>query len=772
MDERDLLAARTFKHFQQAHKQQRFGNVTESSYLTAVLYILGAHCVDWVAIVWLQEQLRSADRYQNLPMSAKATLLMDKCGLSPNDNARALLTSPFFTSLSNMIAPMIPHGYDDKLYLFDSLFYQIGKSFSHVGQRHTEIIAALANGLNRGRPLFDLFPYSGEAFVAYELLSGPNDNHLTGAPLPEHHLVSLRLILRQIVPETAGGKFNPQEDTFGLIDSYFRDNPSPLDALRTCFHDRWVGHRALVILDSATQSKNRGLLAEMKDCLIDDDLLEAVIDFTSYKTDGSPLNLTAWVLNREKHAPNETICISIRPLLEDIKDVSTLQATWFATAVCELWASPNAFRLKPDLSNRMGPLKGLYHKLFDGGYDNVRGICEVISSDEALRGNVHAKKHVHHARFSSFSILDTRPLVNLILKREKSPLCLYIIGDNGAGKSQLLSAMIGSLNDWEISTFGIAFGASDRFPLSRQNKENSRFKYLGARTSAGFSANRVERELVKSLLDLFSDADKRNVFYRALEKLKFHHQLYLMPEGVADEVLRIPENTHRVIALSGLLGNKKKPRGRMELALLREDGQRIVRFKNLSSGEQQIIVLLAKAVSAAKRGAVLLVDEPEISLHTRWQQLLPKLFSDIARQISCAFVTATHSPTLIANATDSLSHCFLAKSQELTLLSRDQCHSVETILLDGFETYTPHNREIAERCAALVAKAIRAINQSQQPDFSVQEALLGELSALLEVMQESGDKQNPRFQQDVLLIERAQDAINETFVLAREEFQA
>ncbi len=55
-----------------------------------------------------------------------------------------------------------------------------------------------------------------------------------------------------------------------------------------------------------------------------------------------------------------------------------------------------------------------------------------------------------------------------------------------------------------------------------------------------------------------------------------------------------------------------------------------------------------------------------------------------------------------------------AKLKEIPV---DERHSVETLLMDGFGTYTPHNREVHERCAKVVASIISAANT---PDVAVQ----------------------------------------------------
>lgn len=70
-------------------------------------------------------------------------------------------------------------------------------------------------------------------------------------------------------------------------------------------------------------------------------------------------------------------------------------------------------------------------------------------------------------------------------------------------------------------------------------------------------------------------------------------------------------------------------------------------FKDLSSGEQQEIVLQYDQFFGTKPGGLLLVDEPEISLHVDWQR---RYLDDLeaaaeARGFYC--LVATHSPTIL-----------------------------------------------------------------------------------------------------------------------------
>ncbi|MFD5118955.1 AAA family ATPase [Streptomyces sp. NPDC058385] len=67
----------------------------------------------------------------------------------------------------------------------------------------------------------------------------------------------------------------------------------------------------------------------------------------------------------------------------------------------------------------------------------------------------------------------------------------------------------------------------------------------------------------------------------------------------------------------------------------------------LSSGEQHELVLLYDLLFSVPAGALVLIDEPEISLHVNWQ----KRFLDDIRRVSqisgFRFIVATHSPQII-----------------------------------------------------------------------------------------------------------------------------
>ena len=79
-----------------------------------------------------------------------------------------------------------------------------------------------------------------------------------------------------------------------------------------------------------------------------------------------------------------------------------------------------------------------------------------------------------------------------------------------------------------------------------------------------------------------------------------------------------------------------------------------INLKNLSSGEKHIILFFCEYLSYFYnlKDGIFIIDEPEISLHINWQELLVKSINEINSNIQLLF--ATHSPYIIANFTEKM----------------------------------------------------------------------------------------------------------------------
>jgi putative ATP-dependent endonuclease of the OLD family len=75
-----------------------------------------------------------------------------------------------------------------------------------------------------------------------------------------------------------------------------------------------------------------------------------------------------------------------------------------------------------------------------------------------------------------------------------------------------------------------------------------------------------------------------------------------------------------------------------------------------SSGEKEILNFLLGIFSSNIKNGVIIIDEPELHLHPRWQHVLLELFNDFVKTRGIQFLIVTHSPYFIT--TDSIHNVF------------------------------------------------------------------------------------------------------------------
>jgi predicted ATP-binding protein involved in virulence len=73
---------------------------------------------------------------------------------------------------------------------------------------------------------------------------------------------------------------------------------------------------------------------------------------------------------------------------------------------------------------------------------------------------------------------------------------------------------------------------------------------------------------------------------------------------------------------------------------------------DLSSGEQHELVLLYELLFKVKPNSLVLIDEPELSLHVGWQVQFLKDLQEITKLANLDILMATHSPDIIQNRWD------------------------------------------------------------------------------------------------------------------------
>lgn len=83
-----------------------------------------------------------------------------------------------------------------------------------------------------------------------------------------------------------------------------------------------------------------------------------------------------------------------------------------------------------------------------------------------------------------------------------------------------------------------------------------------------------------------------------------------------------------------------------------KENEETLKLSQLSSGEQQEIVLFYKLIFETSKNLHILIDEPEISLHIEWQLQFMDDLLKIAKNKKLNITVATHSPQIINNHWD------------------------------------------------------------------------------------------------------------------------
>lgn len=91
-------------------------------------------------------------------------------------------------------------------------------------------------------------------------------------------------------------------------------------------------------------------------------------------------------------------------------------------------------------------------------------------------------------------------------------------------------------------------------------------------------------------------------------------------------------------------------------------------LRRASSGEQCMLVIMLGIAGFIEDGALILIDEPEISLHPSWQERFMDLLMSVFSEYSgCHFIIATHSPQVVARL--AANNCFITVMGENKMYS-------------------------------------------------------------------------------------------------------
>ena len=88
-----------------------------------------------------------------------------------------------------------------------------------------------------------------------------------------------------------------------------------------------------------------------------------------------------------------------------------------------------------------------------------------------------------------------------------------------------------------------------------------------------------------------------------------------------------------------------------------------IEFRDLSSGEKQLVLLFCNIILASAKASIFIIDEPEISLNIKWQRSLLDTLLNLVSKNHVQFIIATHSIELLTKHNENVKKLINIKKQ-------------------------------------------------------------------------------------------------------------
>lgn len=320
----------------------------------------------------------------------------------------------------------------------------------------------------------------------------------------------------------------------------------------------------------------------------------------------------------------------------------------------------------------------------------------------------------------------------------------FLIGENGVGKSLLLGKLSSEITYQhpQESIISIANTLHNKFPNLRVKNyfrlSSNKIKFAeevilqALITYAKNRGNHQVINLLRNTLNYIGFSEKIILSFKIRRHVDFKTSIYSMnyiksiEDGEADKIygfisslinkseeLNDYRNDHvRVIheidlvnfiyehnseAILTLLEHKyhlKKNKVIYDINITIEKNQNLLSLNDASSGELALLTTMAHISTYITHNAFILIDEPENSLHPRWQREYVTHLYNMFHQFSPDIILATHSPVIVSGAFESeLSpSIYEVKHAEIYRLHEANTTNVEEILLETFQILTSENR--------------------------------------------------------------------------------
>ena len=228
-----------------------------------------------------------------------------------------------------------------------------------------------------------------------------------------------------------------------------------------------------------------------------------------------------------------------------------------------------------------------------------------------------------------------------------SPRVNVLSGINGVGKSTILNKIIRQLN--EQRTYKLEPEDGVRIVTEPEDATQIRFDIIRSFDRPLLSSDalgKLDRTLLTELDCQLFNLQRRYLDYQVNIGNRIIQALQSGSPSAAEEAQKLSAQKKKFQDLvDELFAETGKKLIRTENEIRFSQIGEVVRPTQLSSGEKQILCILLTVLVEDMQPYVLLMDEPEVSLHIDWQERLIEMILDLNPNVQ--LILTTHSPAVI-----------------------------------------------------------------------------------------------------------------------------
>ncbi len=234
------------------------------------------------------------------------------------------------------------------------------------------------------------------------------------------------------------------------------------------------------------------------------------------------------------------------------------------------------------------------------------------------------------------------------IRWQLSPQVNVLSGINGVGKSTILNKIIHRLSESSVykrdsENLGV------RIVTEPEEADSIRYDIIRSFDRPLLSSDalgKLDRSLLTELDCQLFNLQRRYLDYQVNIGNRIIQALQSGSVGAAAEAQKLSEQKQKFQDIvDNLFAETGKKLIRTENEIRFSQMGEVVHPTQLSSGEKQILCILLTVLVEDMQPYVLLMDEPEVSLHVDWQERLIEIILELNPNVQ--LILTTHSPAVI-----------------------------------------------------------------------------------------------------------------------------